>query len=217
DSRNTENWGDVPIVQVTVEGQMDGETSLSLGPAEGNDRVHLFDEDGDPYHVTGINSATLTVGRVGKKTAKQQSVEEEPDAYQLDLVEGEVIEQFDPDEGETYHKQDRFISATHVMEDEEREPASHLGRTYRSGGCEVAFSRLSFNPTSGESQVTVGVSDVDGCEGITLTYAAYELPDGTTEWISDRAHEQELKDHVTVTLEPGEEITLFVNVNGWGS
>lgn len=51
-----------------------------------------------------------------------------------------------------------------------------------------------------------------GCEGITLSYAGYELPDGTTGWDAARADEQELKDSMTVVLQPGEEEVLAVDV-----
>jgi hypothetical protein len=137
-----------------------------------------------------------------------------PTHFQIDLVEGEVLQQLDPDEGDTYHKQDRFITALIISEEENQKggPGTPMSRTYRSDGCEVTYSWLSFDNTTGESQVAVSVSDVDGCEEITLSYAGYELPDGTTEWDGDRAEEQELKDSVTMTLEPGDEETFTVDV-----
>lgn len=211
-SRDTHDSGSFAILEVTVEGQSNGETSLSVEAADNNSDVRLFNERGTRYDVTGTPTSALAV-RSGGGSATEPS-EDEPDAFQFDLVEGEVLLRFDPDEGDTYHGQDRFIKALHITEDEQRQggPGSAMDRTYQSNGCEVAHGRLSFQPDTGVSQVAVSVSDVGGCEGITLTYAGYELPDGTTGWDRDRAEEQELKDSTTVTLHPGEERVLTVDV-----
>lgn len=211
-SRDTYDSGSFAILEVTVEGQSIGDTNLSVEAADNNTDVRLFDERGTRYDVTGTATSPLAV-RSGGGSATESS-EDEPDAFQLDLVQGEVIQQLDPDEGDTYHKQNRFLTATHVIEDESRDggPGSDMSRTYRSDGCEVAYSRLSFHPDTGVSEVAVSVSDVDGCEGITLSYAGYELPDGTTGWVPERAEEQELRDYVTVTLQAGDEMTLTVDV-----
>jgi hypothetical protein len=135
-----------------------------------------------------------------------------PDAFQIDLVEGEPIEQLDPDAGDTYHRQDRFIVALQITEEERQSggPGSPMTRTYQSDGCEVTYSWLSFDNTTGESQVSV--SDAGGCEGITLSYVGYELPDGTTSYERARADEQELKDSVTRTLGVGDTATFTVDV-----
>jgi len=251
--RDTDDTGTVSIVEVTVEGQADGETDLSLEAAAGNDGVLVFDEEGTGYDVTGTNDASLTVESASEPPEDEPTPTpeppedeptptpeppedeptptptdtptptptdtptpkpEEPDYFQIDLVQGEVIQQLDPDKGDTYHKQDRFITALIISEEESQRggPGSPMSRTYRSNGCEVTYSWLSFNSTTGESQVVVSVSDVDGCEEITLSYAGYELPDGTTDWDPDRAEEQELKDSVTMTLEPGDETTFTVDV-----
>ena len=219
-SRDTYDSGSFPILEVTVEGQSIGDTSLSVESTGNNSDVRLFNERGVRYDVTGTATSTLAVRSGGGSTEEspeappEESPEDEPDAFQFDLVQGEVLHQFDPDEGDTYHGQDRFIKALHITEDEQRQggPGSAMDRTYRSNGCEVAHGRLSFQPDTGVSQVAVSVSDVGGCEGITLTYAGYELPDGTTGWDRDRAEEQELKDSTTVTLHPGEERVLSVDV-----
>ena len=210
DSRDTYDSGYFPILEVTVEGQSNGETSLSIEAANGSDDVLLFDESGTTYNITETTGTTLNVGSVGTKSKPPA---DEPDAFQIDLVQGAVIEQFDPDEGITYHKQDRFITALHITGDEDHAggPGSPMSRTYQSDGCEVTYSWLSFNSDTGESQVVVSVSDVEGCEGITLSYAGYQLPDGSSGWDS-RADEQELKDSVTVTLQPGDEETLTIDV-----
>ena len=214
-SRDTYDSGTFSVVEVTVKGQSNGETSLSLEAANGSDELFLFDEHGTAYNVTGTIDATVSVTS-GKRSESGSAQEEDsgPDVFQIDLVEGAVIQQLNPDEGDTYHKQDRFIMALHTTEDERWRggPGSPMDHTYQSNGCEVAYSWLSFHPDTGESQVVVSVSDVDGCEGITLSYAGYELPNGTTEWDGDRADEQELMDSITVTLESGDEEVLTVDV-----
>lgn len=216
-ARDTYDSGSFSILEVTVEGQSKAETSLSFAAAAGNDELLLFDESGTTYSVTDTTGGTVTV--TSGQSSGSESQEAEPDAFQLDLVEGGVIQRLDPDEGDTYHKQDRFITALHITEDERRwgGSGSPMGRTYRSNGCEVAYGHLSFHPDTGVSEVAVSVSDVGGCEGITLSYAGYELPDGTTGWDGDRAEEQDLKDSVTVTLQPGDEELLTVDVISEGT
>ncbi|MFC6943242.1 CARDB domain-containing protein, partial [Salinirubellus sp. GCM10025818] len=184
--------------------------------APGESKTFSF-EDVD---TSGLPVGTLTHGVAtpdDSATARITVEAPEPKApayFQFDLVEGEVIEQLDPDEGDTYHKQDRFIMALIISEDEQQRggAGTPMHRTYQAEGCEVTYSWLSFDNTTGQSQVAVSVADAGGCEGITLSYAGYELPDGATGWDADRAEEQELKDSITVTLNPGEEEVLTVDV-----
>jgi hypothetical protein len=215
-ARDTYDSGGFTIIEVTVEGRSNGETGLRFGAVNGNDELRLFNEQGTAYNVTGTTGATVAV-RSGTQSQSEPPVEEpepELDAFQFDLVEGDVLLRFDPEEGDTYHGQDRFIKALHITENEQRGggPGSAMDRTYQSNGCEVAHGRLSFQPDTGVSQVAVSVSDIGGCEGITLSYAGYELPDGTTGWDRDRAEEQKLKDSTTVTLHPGDEEVLTIDV-----
>ncbi|MFC6943261.1 CARDB domain-containing protein [Salinirubellus sp. GCM10025818] len=58
---DTADSGPVTIATVTVEGAGEGTASLSIGPADGNSEVLLFDEGGTGYDVTGTNGATLEV------------------------------------------------------------------------------------------------------------------------------------------------------------
>jgi hypothetical protein len=137
-----------------------------------------------------------------------------PTHFQIDLVEGEPIQELDPDDDDTYHRQNRHIAHIIVSEDEARSggPGTAQDETYRSEGCAVAYTDISFDPGTGSSEAVVSVSDADGCEEITISLVGYKLPDGTTGWIPDRAEEQELKDSVTLTLEPGDEVTLTIDV-----
>jgi PKD repeat protein len=59
--RDTANTGSVPIVEVTVEGVAAGETRIELGPRADNDDILVFDENGNPYDVTGSDGAAVTV------------------------------------------------------------------------------------------------------------------------------------------------------------
>jgi hypothetical protein len=58
---DTDQTGPVTVATVTVEGVDDGTTDLSIGPANGNGEVLVFDESGTGYDVTGTNGATLEV------------------------------------------------------------------------------------------------------------------------------------------------------------
>jgi hypothetical protein len=145
-----------------------------------------------------------------------------PTHYQIDFVEGEPIERLNPETGDTYHRQDRFITALHVAEDDSSRggpgggpgylPRLTYPSNYSSDGCKIHYTWRSFNGNTGKSRVDAMVEDVGGCEEITLTYAGYELPEGTTGWDADRADEQELKDSMTRTLAPGDEMTFIVYV-----
>lgn len=212
-SRDTYDSGSFTILEVTVEGQSNGETSLSLEATNGNDELLLFNEQGIVYNVTGTD-ATVTVTSGMRSQSKPDEESSESDAFQIDLVEGPVISRLNPDEGDTYHKQGRFITAIHVTEDERRSGGGEesMGRTYQSNGCEVTYSQLSFNPDTGVSEVRVAISDIGGCEEISLSYAGYELPSGTDGWDGNHADQQELKDSATVTLHPGDEEVLTIDV-----
>jgi hypothetical protein len=58
---DTDDTGSVTIATVTVAGAGEGTASLSLGPADGNSDVLLFDEAGNGYDVTGTSGATVEV------------------------------------------------------------------------------------------------------------------------------------------------------------
>jgi hypothetical protein len=58
---DTDQTGSVVVAEVTVEGAGAGTTDLSVEPADGNSEVLVFDEEGQPYDVTGTDGATLEV------------------------------------------------------------------------------------------------------------------------------------------------------------
>jgi hypothetical protein len=60
--RDTADTGSVVIAEVTLRGTERGTTDVTIAPAEGNDAVLVFDENGSGYAVTSLNGASLTVG-----------------------------------------------------------------------------------------------------------------------------------------------------------
>ena len=139
------------------------------------------------------------------------------DAYQVDLDVGEVIENLGADEESFYNSDGSLIQARNFHE---RGNATHSYKTPDHDATareDVAngtlrYDAISFDGETGQATVNVSLSaDADGA--VTLTFAVYELPDGTFEFQRDRADEQELLDYVTVTLEPGESRTLTVDTD----
>lgn len=141
----------------------------------------------------------------------------EGDAYQVDLDVGEVIENLGADEESFYNSDGSLIQARNFHE---RGNATHSYKTPDHDATareDVAngtlrYDAISFDGETGQATVNVSLSaDADGA--VTLTFAVYELPDGTIEFQRDRADEQELLDYVTVTLDPGESRTLTVDTD----
>ncbi|RLM95293.1 CARDB domain-containing protein [Haloarcula sp. Atlit-7R] len=58
---DTPDSGDVTIVTVTLQGEGEGTTDVSVTPREENAAVLLFDESGAPYSVSSAGSTTLSV------------------------------------------------------------------------------------------------------------------------------------------------------------
>lgn len=108
---------------MTVEGQSNGETNLSFGAANGSGELRLFDEHGTAYNVTSTIGATVAVKSGNRSQPDSTEVEPSQNHFQVD-----------PDAGDTYHKQDRFIMALHIKEDESQRgaPGSPMSRTYHS-------------------------------------------------------------------------------------
>ncbi|MFC6837367.1 hypothetical protein [Halomarina ordinaria] len=143
--------------------------------------------------------------------------EQPMDAYQVDLAYGEAIEDLGESDDAFYGTQGRLISAASMTED------GDLTRTFRTahgddtrtvdhGECAVSYGAYHYDADSGV--LTVDVVADEECEDVTLTLAGYELPAGTEEFDRDRADEQELADHNTVTLDGGEHTTLEIDLDG---
>lgn len=139
----------------------------------------------------------------------------EPDdevAYQVDLATGEVIETLGDDENDFYGKQGRLLQAKSLTGDGEltRSHGVPQGMATADG---LSYGAVSYDAETGETTVEVSLAD-DAESDTTVTLAAYELPGDTTEFQRDRADGQELVAHQTVTLSPGEQVTITIDVDG---
>ncbi|MFC7156474.1 hypothetical protein ACFQPA_13575 [Halomarina halobia] len=137
-------------------------------------------------------------------------------AYQVDLAYGEPIQNLGDSEDAFYGAQGRLITAASMTEDGEFtrtfRTAHGEHRTAEHGECSVSYGEYDYDPETGV--LSVDVSAGQDCDGVTLSLAGYELPDGTQEFVRDRADEQELVDSQTVTLDAGENATLEIDLDG---
>ncbi|MEF8937563.1 MAG: PQQ-binding-like beta-propeller repeat protein [Halovenus sp.] len=136
------------------------------------------------------------------------------ECFQLDLVGGDPIEQFDPDSGETYSAENRLIEDFFVCygedetesadEDEEVTVTPHYDT-------ECTFSWDSFNFDGEVATITLTLVEEatrDRCEG---SFVGYLLPEGVTDEPGD-LEEQEFRTSETVILDEGESATLRINL-----
>lgn len=123
--------------------------------------------------VTLVGETTAGRGIRGTTTARGPSKA----CYQIDLVVGPPIESFDPDEGVSYSREDRFLEDFFVCSTEDgRIP--HV-ETQSAQGCTVSYDSFAFDHQLGETSLNVEVEAVpDDTESCLLTLAAYELPEG---------------------------------------
>lgn len=138
--------------------------------------------------------------------------------YQIDLVGGEPIEVFDPDEGETYHMQDRMLTAYSVSSTGTMtEYPVQIGETtvtVDGEECVIAWDDIEFDATTQTAVVDVALRSTDHPDGeCAVTYAAYELPDGQTTFDPDTPEEQEFVTADTETLETGTNTTLEIDLD----
>jgi hypothetical protein len=171
-------------------------------------------DDGDTSDPDDGDTSDPDDGDTGDGQDDQDSTDGDELAvhYQIDLVEGEPIEQFDLSEGRTYHGEGRFVSNEFVSDDPEPASDDPVG-SYESEGCVVRYSDVAYDPATGVAVITVSVADSADCEGLTLSLAGHELPRGENAWTPENAEDQELADAETVTLAAGESATLTVNVD----
>ena len=62
---NTDDSGSVTVLTVTVEGEKEGTTGLSILPRADNDAVVAYDETGDGYDLLSVGETTITVRDTG--------------------------------------------------------------------------------------------------------------------------------------------------------
>lgn len=190
-----------------------GETEVLLDTNEnGLATLHLaydgIEGDGDFYRwdlVRSNASADCDLGRSNDVTA-----------YQFDLAFGEVIHDLGEDEDAFYGVQNRLVEAQNNLDrgvETHEYNAPDVGTAKAEyDGKQVEYTDFEYDATTGEVTVRATL-DADARGAVTMTLAAYELPDGTTEFYRPRADEQVLLDYRTVTLEPGETTTLTVDVD----
>ncbi|WP_254536368.1 hypothetical protein [Halomarina litorea] len=205
------NPNDVAVT-VTVTGPDGYEVSGAVQPT--SERTLADVPDGEYTVVTSVDGREIDSRTV---TVDCDLPEEDPvDAYQVDLAFGEVIYDLGSDENAFYGRQGRLVQAVSFVED-----GTYTDAFLRPDGtatasndeCAVEYGAITYDETTGTAQVQVSLAEDADCESVTMTLAGYELPEGTTEFQRSVADQQELVDHVTVTLERGDSQTLTVDLD----
>ena len=135
-------------------------------------------------------------------------------AYQLDVAVGGVIEDLGEDDNAFYARQNRLLQAKSLLAtghvtDTVHVPNGEITKTL--DGCTVTYDAVSFDESDGTATVDVSVEDCK--DGVTLTLAAYELPEGTVEFQRAVADQQELVAYETVTIDDGESTTVSITLD----
>ena len=198
-------------------GSSDGPDSAEDPDAPFADPVtgELANGSGDEVSESPTENGTSNV-HFDPFLAEDPTTDDEADgrtAYQIDVAVGEVIEDIGSDENAFYGRQGRLLQAKSVLSDGTitdtvSVPTGEVTRTIN--GCTVTYDAVSFDGSDGVVTVDVAVEDCKG--GVTLTLAAYELPNGTVEFQRDVADQQELVAYETVTVESGEPTTITITV-----
>ncbi|MFD1512418.1 hypothetical protein [Halomarina rubra] len=146
-----------------------------------------------------------------------------PDAYQIDVAAGEVIENLGvdgddaDDEKDFYGTQDRLLQSKTVVDDGTVTGSYNVPTgenvTKTLDGCAVTYTPVSYDAATGEATLSVSVANDTGCENVTLTLAGYELPGDDTTFVRANADGQELVDYQTVTLSAGESATVTIDLS----
>lgn len=141
----------------------------------------------------------------------------DPECFQIDLVGGEVIEEFsdDPD-SEAYEYGERLITAMNGCSDDEEPTVKSNGtNTVPVDGesCTFSFDDLSFDPDGPTATVSLtfdgGSDQPEECRG---TLAGYLLPGGPDS--GSDLDRQELRGYETRTIAAGETVDLEVRLDG---
>ena len=152
------------------------------------------------------------VSNVHFTTEAPEDERADEEAYQIDLATGEVIEDLGEDDDAFYGTQGRLLQAKSLTADGEL-TRSHGVPQGMAMADDLRYGAISYDAETGEATVTVSLAD-DASNNATVTLAAYELPGETIEFQRDRADGQELVAHRTVTLSPGDSITLTIDLDG---
>ncbi|MFU1782750.1 hypothetical protein ACM16X_15310 [Haloarcula japonica] len=136
--------------------------------------------------------------------------DDELECYQIDLVSGDVIKDFE--KGGPYG--DRKFEDFSVCEDGsnlEGLESSNDGQSV--DGCELSWVGLGFDESDNTAEVDVTLESASS-ESCTVTLAGYLLPEGETKFNPKTLEEQEYRDHETVELSEGDSTTLEISLNG---
>ncbi|KAA9399080.1 hypothetical protein Har1130_12805 [Haloarcula sp. CBA1130] len=132
------------------------------------------------------------------------------ECYQIDLVEGKVIEDFG-DEG-AYG--DRKFEDFSVCEDGSNEYGlEEQNDGYEAAGCTLSWDGLGFDASDNTAQVDVTLKSAES-EPCTVTLAGYLLPEGETKFNPETLEEQELRGYETEELTVDESATLKIDLDG---
>ena len=171
------------------------------------------------YWTGGVENATRLVAAESATTDLRCDLgaANEGDADQFDLDTGEVIRDLGADQDAFYNSDGSLLQARNFHEGGNATHSYNTPDSDKTAHAAVAdgtprYDAISFDGASGEATVDVSLS-TDADEPVQLTFAAYELPDGTIEYQRDRADEQELRDYVTVTVAPGKSRTFTVDTD----
>lgn len=176
------------------------------------------EQDGDEGEQDGDESDETDSDEGNDEKEGDDSTERPSDerAYQFDLAVGEVIEDIGEDDRAFYGRQGRLVRAMTFAGDGTttgHHAAPESSYAEATGGCDLTASQVDYDSETGEATATFHLDDDAECEGLTVTFAAYELPGDDTTFVRKHADDQELVDYETVTLEPGEEVTLTIDVD----
>ena len=163
--------------------------------------------------ATGGSSTPLEDPVSLLSTEHNKSESDNRTAYQIDVATGEVIENLGDDKDAYYGRQGRLLQALSVIDDGTvtdsfRVPVGETTRTL--DGCAVTYDGISYDAANGTATVSVSTGNCD--EPVTLTLAAYQLPDGTVEFNRSVADQQELVAYETVSLNANMDATVTINV-----
>lgn len=194
------------------DGEQDGDEGDETDGDEG-------EQDGDESDETDGNESDETDSDESDDEKEGDDSTERPSderAYQFDLAVGEVIEDIGEDDRAFYGRQGRLVRAMTFAGDGTttgHHAAPESSYAEATGGCDLTASQVDYDSETGEATATFHLNDDAECEGLTVTFAAYELPGDDTTFVREHADDQELVDYETVTLEPGVEVTLTIDVD----
>jgi 2',3'-cyclic-nucleotide 2'-phosphodiesterase (5'-nucleotidase family) len=202
----------------------DGATSLDLfGEYDSSEFEFVYFENARLTADVQVGDATGGADEGGESDESEESEGDgdgsedagaSTDAYQIDVVAGEVIETLGDDADDFYAAQGRLLQAQTVLADGTVTgtymlPAENVTKTL--AGHSVTYTPVSYDGDTGEVTLTVSVGEGAG-DGVTLSVAGYELPGDDTTFVRANADGQELVAARTVTLEPGQSGTVTVDL-----